>query len=63
MVQNWWVAVVVGAKTLAVKNFDRLLTQAEIGKKLSRFSLSLSPDELWEESLMPSYGNLVGGDK
>ena len=62
MVQNWWVAVVVGAKTFAVKNFDRLLTQAEIGKKLS-LSLSLSPDELWEESLMPSYGNLVGGDK
>ena len=60
MVQNWWIAVVVGAKTLAVKNFDRPLTQAEIGKKLS---LSLSPDELWEESLMPSYGNLVGGDK
>lgn len=60
MVQNWWIAVVVGAKTLAVKNFDRPLTQAEIGKKLS---LSLFPDELWEESLMPSYGNLVGGDK
>lgn len=51
MVQNWVVVVVVGAKT--VKNSVEALIRAEIEK--NSLSLSLSLDELWEESLTPSY--------